>query len=99
MSQVQHPAETGTVVVVGQAGVVCIAAAVTVMFHSVFTLALPLAAAIVLHMYVLLTAHVEIVLLCLWAARQQDLLKMFKAVAAVVFADIYMAPVPAVALA
>lgn len=98
MSRVQHPAATGTVVVAPAAGAVCIVVAVTVMFHNVITLVLPLVAAIVLHIYVLLMALVEIALQCLWAVRQQDLLKILQAVVLVAFADIYTAVVQVVAL-
>lgn len=97
--QVQHLAETGTVLAAGQVGAVCIAAAVSVTFRSVFTPVLPLVAVIALHMCALLILRVVIALQCLWAVLQQDLLKMFKAVAVVVFADICMLAVLAAALA
>jgi hypothetical protein len=50
-------------------------------------------------MCALLILRVVIALQCLWAVLQQDLLKMFKAVAVVVFADICMLAVLAAALA
>ena len=98
VSQVLHQVVIGTVVVAEQVGAVCIVAAVSVMFHSVFTLALPLAAAIVLHIYVLLTAHAVIAPQCLWAVHQQDLLKILQAVVLVAFADTYMPAVQVVVL-
>ena len=93
----QHPAETGTVVVAPAAGAVCIVVAVSVTFHNVITLVLPLVAAIVLHMCVHLMALAVIAPQCLWAVRQQDLLKILQAVVLVASADIYMAAVPVVA--
>jgi hypothetical protein len=63
---------------------------VSVIFHSVFTPVLLLVAVTALLMYATPLAHVGIVLLCLLAEPQPDLLKIFQADAAVVSADYCM---------